>query len=168
MNETQGKAPLAATHVNVSGMHCINCAVLIERRLAALPQVRRVTVAYPGGYALITYSGELGLPAIQNALGDDGYTVSARDPAQPIIISQGNTGRDYLEIAAAFLVLAGIAALLHQFNLLPRWTQRLRQHELWAGVRHRPRGLRLQLSCGNRRPARGRRRQIQRSQPAAQ
>ena len=120
MNDPQGEVPLNATQVNVSGMHCINCVVLVERRLAALPQVLRVTADYPGGYALITHRGELDLPTIQNALGDDGYTVSPRDPTQATVISRANTGRDYLEIAAAFLVLAGVAALLHQFNLLPR------------------------------------------------
>lgn len=50
----------------------------------------------------------------------DGYTVSLRDEAQPAVDSVRNTPRDYFEIGAVFLVLAGIVLLLHQFQLLPR------------------------------------------------
>ena len=120
MEQTQGEQALNVTPVNITGMHCINCAVLIERRLQAVRQVRRVSVTYPAAYALITHSGQLDLAALQTALGDDGYTVTARDPAQPLPAASTNSGRDYLEIAAAFLVLAGLAVLLHELDLLPR------------------------------------------------
>jgi copper chaperone CopZ len=120
MDQIRADEALNVTPVNVTGMHCINCAVLIERRFKTLSEVRRVMVNYPAGYALVTHAGTLDLTALQSALGDDGYTVSARDPNQPLPVATGNSGRDYLEIAAAFLVLAGLAALLHELNLLPR------------------------------------------------
>jgi sulfite exporter TauE/SafE/copper chaperone CopZ len=110
---------LNALHLEVQGMHCINCAVLVERRIKELPQVSRVTVSYPSGHAVVRHNGELDVPAVQGAMGNDGYTVSKWDDAKPIP-EPTNRGRDYVEIGATFLLLAAAALVLQQFHLLPR------------------------------------------------
>jgi len=101
----------------VSGMHCPNCDVLIERRFKTLPGVRRVRADYRTGMVQIDHTGDLALPALQAALEDEDYRVSAWTGSA---VSGGNTRRDYVEIAAIFLILAAPIFTLRQFDLLPR------------------------------------------------
>jgi uncharacterized protein len=121
--EASGKdyAPLHVLCLDVGGMHCINCATLIEQRLGQLPQVRRVSVDYRAEHVTVTHEGGLALADLQKAVDDDTYTLSIENGALPLA-SQGvtNTPRDYVEIAAAFAILAGVALALQHFALLPR------------------------------------------------
>jgi protein-disulfide isomerase/sulfite exporter TauE/SafE/copper chaperone CopZ len=104
--------------VKIQGMHCANCEVLIERRFKKIVGIRKVTANCSTGTAEITYYGNLDCKALQNAVKDDGYTVSDwRD--QTGTFESKNTGRDYLEIGAAFLILVGVYLLLKQLDVLP-------------------------------------------------
>ncbi|MFM9849648.1 MAG: sulfite exporter TauE/SafE family protein [Hyphomicrobiaceae bacterium] len=117
----QGDAKLPVLHLDVGGMHCVNCGELIEQRLAQLPQVRRVSVDRPSARATITHTGSLDLVDLQKAIADDGYTLSIANDDSPRASQGGaNTPRDYLEIAAAFAVLAGLVLALQHVTLLPR------------------------------------------------
>src|SRR6266852_1045871 len=109
--------------VKIDGMHCANCEVLIERRFKKLAGVRRVKVSHVTGKAEINCHGDLDLAVLQSAVADDGYTVSrphepSTRPSAPN--NAKNTDRDYIEIVAAFFVLAGLYAALAQFDLLPQ------------------------------------------------
>jgi sulfite exporter TauE/SafE/copper chaperone CopZ len=108
-------------HLAIGGMHCVNCAALIEQRLSQVPQARRVSVDYPSGRATITYTGDVAMADLQKAIAEDGYTLSVSD-GTPLLAAGGvkNTARDYLEIAAAFAILAGVVLVLKQLDLLPR------------------------------------------------
>ena len=115
----QADAQRKVLQLNVGGMHCVNCGFLVEQRLSQLPQVQRVSVAYPSGHATVTHSGDLDIADLQKAVVDDGYTLSVSDRTR--LLAAGiakNTARDYLEIAAAFAILAGVALVLQQFDLL--------------------------------------------------
>jgi len=61
-NKASGKddAPLHVLYLDVGGMHCINCATLVEQRLGQLAQVRRVWVEYPAGHATVTHGSTNG------------------------------------------------------------------------------------------------------------
>lgn len=104
--------------VKIQGMHCANCEVLIERRFKKIPGVRKVTARHTAGTAKIVYYGNLDLNTLQGAVTEDGYTVShlheLTDNAE-----HRNTGRDYLETGAVFLVLLGLFLVLKQFNIVP-------------------------------------------------
>jgi sulfite exporter TauE/SafE/copper chaperone CopZ len=103
---------------DISGMHCANCAVAVERRLMALPQVESVRVDYPSGQAVITHKGELDISTLQSALGSEGYGLSKAEDRKGF--RHRHTSRDYLEIGAAFVVLTAVALALQNFHLLPR------------------------------------------------
>src|SRR5258708_1396807 len=109
--------------LKVDGMHCANCEVLIERRFKKLAGVRRVKVSHVTGKAEINCHGDLDLAVLQRAVADDGYTVSrlhegsARPPASN---SARNTDRDYIEVVAAFFILAALYVALAQLDLLPQ------------------------------------------------
>lgn len=117
----QDHARLGVLHVDVGGMHCINCKTLVELRLAELLPVRSVSVDYPSGRATVTHAGGLDIADLQKAVADDGYTLSLADGARSPASQGGvNTPRDYLEIAAGFAILAGLVLALQHFALLPR------------------------------------------------
>jgi protein-disulfide isomerase/sulfite exporter TauE/SafE/copper chaperone CopZ len=104
--------------VKIQGMHCPNCEVLIERRFKKIAGVRKVTARYAAGTAKVVYYGDLDLNTLQSAIAEDGYTVSHLDELTDNA-DQRNSGRDYLEIGAVFLVLVGLFLVLKQFNIVP-------------------------------------------------
>ena len=120
--EAVGDSPLKVVHFDVGGMHCTNCAVLVERRLKELPHVRHVSVTHPPGRATVTHDGSLALADVQRSLVADGYTVRLQGEDHP---SAGGIAasrrRELLEIAATFAILGGAVLALRQFDLLPRW-----------------------------------------------
>jgi sulfite exporter TauE/SafE/copper chaperone CopZ len=107
------------THkVAIGGMTCVNCEVLVERRLKNIPGVEHVRVDHARGLAEIEHRGLLDVAALQRAVEDDGYRVSPWDDA-----AAGNrvsSGRDYAEIAGLFVVLIGVVFALQHFGLVPR------------------------------------------------
>ena len=102
--------------LRIEGMHCGNCTLAVERELIQLPNISRATASYPAGQAIVMHEGELDLAAVQTALASQGYKASLADAntAAP------GSARGYLEIAAAFIILAGIAFALQRLHLLPR------------------------------------------------
>jgi sulfite exporter TauE/SafE/copper chaperone CopZ len=109
--------------LKVDGMHCANCEVLIERRLKKIAGVRRAKVSHVTGRAEINCYGDLDIAVLQRAIADDGYTVSRlhEENTKPSgSKSAKNTDRDYVEIVAAFFILAGLYVALAQFDLLPQ------------------------------------------------
>ncbi len=99
----------------IHGTHCASCEVLIERRLRALPGVRRAKVNYATGQAVVESAQPLSLDAVNGAISADGYRASlgSTDASVP------GGARHYVEVGAIFLVLYALAHVLGQFTLLP-------------------------------------------------
>jgi sulfite exporter TauE/SafE/copper chaperone CopZ len=113
MNDATRKLELG-----IAGMHCANCAVLIERKFAEVAGVQKVRVDHVSGKAELVLSAPLDLDRLQQAVRNDGYTVLLwQDFARAR--AHKNTGRDYAEIGAAFLIVIGALLLINQFGLLP-------------------------------------------------
>jgi uncharacterized protein len=106
-------------HVRIDGMHCANCEVLIERRFKKIAGVRRVRASYASGRAEIVAYGHLDINVLQNAVSDDGYTVSHLSEQTIRDSESKNTHRDYVEIGALFLIFVALYVILQQFDLLP-------------------------------------------------
>ena len=68
--------------VNIRGMHCSHCEVLIERKLSAIPGVQRVDVSFRKGLARITQRGNVDTTAVQKAVEEEGYTVLSCDRSE--------------------------------------------------------------------------------------
>jgi len=96
--------------IEVAGMHCASCPMLVEDRLKELPQVQQVNIDYAAGRAVVRHSGELAITDLQKALGDSGYTVSLAD----------GTGRpketllDHIETVAIFAAIVVAVVLLQR------------------------------------------------------
>ena len=101
--------------LKIHGTHCASCEVLIERRLRALPGVRRVKVNYADGRAVVESAQPLSLDAVNLAIRADGYRASLWSSAS----AQPRGARHYVEVGAIFLVLYALAHMLGQFKLLP-------------------------------------------------
>jgi sulfite exporter TauE/SafE/copper chaperone CopZ len=114
---TQAKPPAKSMKLAVTGMHCPNCEVLVERRLLALDGITRVRASHTNGAAHIDYTGTLDVGALHHAVEEDGYRVA---PWSEDRSSVRNSRRDYAEIAAVFVILAAIIMVVRQFDLLPR------------------------------------------------
>jgi sulfite exporter TauE/SafE/copper chaperone CopZ len=104
--------------LSVTGMHCPNCEVLVERKFNAFDGVKRVRASHTRGVAQIDYTGTLDTGALNRAVEEDGYTVAPWSEHQNGRAK--NTGRDYVEIGAVFLILAAVILILRQYELLPR------------------------------------------------
>jgi uncharacterized protein len=115
------KQHLKTLNLDVQGMHCTNCEVLIERRFKNVPGVRSVHVSHRRGSAEIRYSGNLDIGALQSAVKEDGYRVSRRTGKSSGLTDQasGNSRRDYAEIGAVFLILVAGYFVLQRFDVLP-------------------------------------------------
>jgi sulfite exporter TauE/SafE/copper chaperone CopZ len=121
MTAENGNKAWKVLHLKIEGMHCVNCEVLIERRLAKLAGVRRVKASHVAGTAEINCHGDLDLTALESAIADDGYTVSRlAETKMPSNSVAKSADRNFLEAAAAFAVLAGLYLGLAQFDLLPQ------------------------------------------------
>ena len=103
-------------HFRIGGMTCVNCEVAIERAVRKFPGVEKVRVSHAKGRAEIVSAAPLDVETLGKALAEDGYTLTSWDqPAQ----FTGPERRDYLEVAAAFLVLIGFYFGLRALSLVP-------------------------------------------------
>src|SRR5262245_41589454 len=102
----------------ISGMNCVNCEELIERKFRDIAGVRRVSIDRARGYAEVEHTGDLDVATLQRAVAEDGYVVSpwSESAGAP----KRHSARDVAEIAGAFAVLIGIIFALQYFDLLPR------------------------------------------------
>src|SRR3954452_8858239 len=110
--------PLRTLMVAVSGMSCVNCEILIERKFKNIAGVERAKVDHARGYAEISHAGDLDIATLQRAVAEDGYAVSPWTPSRATGRDKNST-RDYAEIIGIFAILLGILFALQHFDLLP-------------------------------------------------
>ncbi|MDQ2953669.1 MAG: sulfite exporter TauE/SafE family protein, partial [Pseudomonadota bacterium] len=107
--------------LDIAGMYCTNCEVLIERKLRNIPGVVGVRASQSRGRVEIDYVGELDIDAVRRAIEEEGYNPSSGGEQNGLAGGRlRNTSRDYLEIGAIFLLLFGLYLALRQFDFLPR------------------------------------------------
>lgn len=111
MNQDHKKAKF-----KIIGMHCTACEVTIERKFKALPGVAKVRVNHHKGVAEITGESIPKLPALQQAIVDDGYQVVAWSEERA---PRPRRKRDYAEAGAIFLLLMALYLILRRFDILP-------------------------------------------------
>ncbi len=120
MTNTQQKEGSKTLKLHIGGMHCVNCEVLVERRLKQLDGIQQVKVNHRRGFAELHCAGEPDLDAVQAALAEEGYALQSRDEQRNGRPDHRNTPRDFAEIAAVFAILFGAYLALKQFDLLPQ------------------------------------------------
>lgn len=111
---------LKKLELRIEGMQCANCEELIELEFKKIAGVRRVKIRRASGKAEVMHSGGVDVGTLHGAIEEHGYAVSLWGEQNGGGRRSGNTRRDYLEIAAAFLILVGLFLGLRQLDLLPR------------------------------------------------
>lgn len=106
----------------IHGTHCSACEVLIERKFKNIDGVEKVSVNHADGRAVVYCSRQPDLEVLNQAVKDDGYTVSwwqEQTPAKSAPVT-GSRGRDYLQIGGIFLALMIVYVILKRFDLIPK------------------------------------------------
>lgn len=102
-------------------MTCASCEVMIERKFKAVPGIEKVDVNHANGKATIYFNQAPQLKQLQNAVRENGYTVSLPHVHPPQTeIKHRNTKKDYFQIGAIFLIVLGLYLVLKQFDILPK------------------------------------------------
>ena len=102
--------------IQIKGMHCRSCEILIEDELKKIPGVTKAVVNHNKGHAFIHYEKTLDDAAVQKAVESAGYTLGVEKRE---FISK--KPHDYKELGIAFfvaIVLYLVARSLGLFNLV--------------------------------------------------
>ncbi len=112
-------------------MHCASCEVMLERKFKTVPGIEKVNVNHATGKATIYFNQAPQLKQLQNAVRENGYSVSLPHIRQPhteasphtnvfgVGASHKNTWKDYLQMGGIFLIIVSAYYILKQFNLVP-------------------------------------------------
>lgn len=88
--------------VNIKGMHCRSCEMLIEKELLKIPNVARATVHHHKGIAYIDYQDNLDDKAVIKAIENAGYSQGIDQRGWISCDPQ-----DYKELGTVFLLVMG-------------------------------------------------------------
>ena len=89
--------------LDIKGMHCRSCEILIEREIKNMPGVTSVYVNHKSGTAAVSSEGELDERAVQEVLQRSGYSLGTEE--LPWFSRQA---KDYGELGMAFLMAMGL------------------------------------------------------------
>lgn len=112
-------------NLNVKGMTCTSCEVLIERKLKHVTGVHSVKVSRAKEEAIVDCDETVALGQLQEAIAEKGYTLTEKEngtygEASGVFSNFFSKDKErWSEIGAVFVVLLGAYLLLNQFNLLP-------------------------------------------------
>lgn len=100
--------------MQVDGMHCQACEITIQRRLAAVPGVRRVIANHSRGSVMIE-GDDISAAELAAAASEVGYQLREGGDSRPMAA----TAREFCVAGAAFVIVAGAYLLLRRLGLLP-------------------------------------------------
>lgn len=106
--------------VQIEGMTCGSCEILIERKFKKIPGVKSVKVSQLQGKAMLYCDQRPSPQVLQEAIAADGYKVVV--DGRPVqegfpLHKANNTFKDYCEMSAMVLVVFGLYLIFRQFNL---------------------------------------------------
>lgn len=90
------------TTVNIRGMHCRSCEILVEDELLKINGVTKALVNEKEGIAQVYYEGAFDHQKIQDAVRSAGYEIGLKEKA-PLFSKRM---QDYKELGFAFLIMA--------------------------------------------------------------
>jgi len=107
--------------MNVQGMTCASCEVILERKLKKVPGVMNVQVSRSKERAVIHCDSSVQLEDLQAALSETSYRLVPEDYIEtpvraPFIVKNK---KRFAEIGAVLLFIFGAYLFLSQFNIIP-------------------------------------------------
>ena len=98
--------------VDIKGMHCRSCEILLSDEIIKIPGVEEVTVDQNSGSAKIKYDGELKYHAIKKAIESVGYEIGKED--RPLF---SKNIHDYKELGIAFFIVIALYSIAKNFGI---------------------------------------------------
>ncbi len=98
--------------VDIKGMHCASCELLIEEEVTKIPGVSRCKVNYRKGVAEISHEGNLDQNLLKSAIEEAGYGIGKDEKH---FFSRNS--KDYLDLGMAALVLAAVYYLAQALGI---------------------------------------------------
>lgn len=98
--------------IDIKGMHCRSCEVLIADEIVKIPEVEEVVVDQNLGTAEIFYEGELKNRDLIKAVAEAGYEIGKEE--RPII---SRNLKDYKELGIAFFIVVALYSIAKNFGL---------------------------------------------------
>ncbi|MFA6097900.1 MAG: cation transporter, partial [Candidatus Paceibacterota bacterium] len=107
--------------LEIRGMHCASCEVLVEQKFKKAAGIKKVRVDHAAGKADLECSGEPNIAELNDMVKEYGYTVSVWERKNDGIRGSVSTNApvDYLQMAYMFLVIVSLYYLLKRFDFLP-------------------------------------------------
>lgn len=96
------------TKVDIQGMHCKSCEMLIEDELLKIPAVSSVEVNQKKGCAFICHQGKLNMHEVSDAVKEAGYSLGK--DIKPFFSRNSD---DYLDLSIAGLIVFILAAFVY-------------------------------------------------------
>jgi cation transport ATPase len=87
--------------IDIKGMHCRSCEILIEDELKRIPGVIYANVSHQNGKAIIAYKKHLDSMAVEKAVTNAGYSLG-RDEKLGIF---SRNRKDYIDLGIAFFIV---------------------------------------------------------------
>jgi len=97
--------------INIKGMHCRSCELLIEDELAQVKGIKKVIANEKRGEAILTYRGQLDQQAIATAVSKAGYAVTETNDTKSSPFLFININRHRLKDLGVALGLVGVLVL---------------------------------------------------------
>ncbi len=101
------------TTINIKGMHCRSCEILLEKEIGIVYGVRHVRIHHKKGLGEIEYEGAFDLPAIEKAVIRAGYTLGKEDTRHFF----SHDPMDYMELIAVACIIFILYAILYLFGV---------------------------------------------------
>lgn len=111
---------MAKFDLNVKGMTCASCEVLIERSLKNVPGVKNVHVSRAAEKAVVECSDDVKLEQLQQAAKEKGYILTVgNSPTNGHSSSNESKKKRYKEIGAVLVFIFAVYLILQRFNIFP-------------------------------------------------
>ena len=98
--------------INIKGMHCRSCEILIEDELMKVPNVKNVKVSHRKGTAEVYHKSFVDCSQVEAAVARAGYSVGTDER---VLISKNP--KEYRELGIAFLIVVGLYFVARGFGL---------------------------------------------------
>lgn len=99
--------------LDIKGMHCRSCEILIEREIKNIAGVTSVYVSHKSGVAAVSCEGELDERLVQVALQKHGYSLGKEE-----LPWFSRHAKDYAELGMAFLMAMGLFFIAKSLGLI--------------------------------------------------
>ncbi len=111
--------------LEITGMTCQSCEVLLERKLKAIEGVQKATVRHSAGTARIRANRDIPKEELQSVINDGHYQVASvnGDQIRADVAHKRLTPQEYVEIAVMALFVIGLYSFLSKNQIVPEFAR---------------------------------------------